>query len=430
MNRFASFSSLSLVIAAAALVAHGCGSSGGSSSPECSGLDARQRAHAALLAYADATALLRARALDVEAQFLNVCNAINRDLGLQTGATAAEACSVLRERVRQAAEAGVTVEAQVGFNCAVDIQAQAECEADCQVTAECDLQASCTPGELVVECNGVCSAECDVTAPDFVCQGSCQGTCSANVAAQCSGECQGQCTAPSFEGTCDVGCTLDFSGSCLGQCQGTCDGQPSGGTCEGTCEGTCTGQATGSCGAACMGRFSGGECRATCMGTCVTRGDVECDGSCNGTCTYTPGMATCRGGCHGECSAALSPPVCKGELDCDASAECHANCEARAQAQIDCPPPEATVAVSGDADLLRAIASRIDDFGTAINLTLALTDPIADVATRSIDAFDAVGEVGIAGAACFGTSLNAALEAQVSISVSVEASASFDASSS
>jgi hypothetical protein len=216
-KRLASFSSLSLVIAGAALAAHGCSSSGGSSSAECSSLDATERAQASLLAYADATALLRDRALEVEGQFLTVCNAINRDLGLETGATAAEACSVLRGRVLRAFDAGATVEAQVGFNCDVDIQAQADCEALCQVQAACDLQASCTGGELLVECNGVCSAECDVTAPEFACQGSCRGTCTADVAAECNGECQGRCTAPRFEGTCDVGCTLDFTGSCLGE---------------------------------------------------------------------------------------------------------------------------------------------------------------------------------------------------------------------
>jgi hypothetical protein len=88
------------------------------------------------------------------------------------------------------------------------------------------------------------------------------------------------------------------------------------------------------------------------------------------------------------------------------------------------------VVVSGDAELLRAVAAHIDEFGTAVNLTLALTDPIADVAGTSLAAFEAVGDVGLAGAACFATSLNAAVQANVSIQVSVEASASLSASSS
>jgi hypothetical protein len=432
MKNFTSLSSLSLGLVAAGLAAQSCSGEGGRSSAECSGLDPALRAQATLLAYADATKLLRDRAFDVEAQFRSVCNDINRDLGLRSdSATAAEACAILHERVQQAFDAGVTVEAEVAFNCSADISLQAECETSCQVAAMCDLEASCTGGELVVECEGTCSGECDVTAPDFECQGTCEGTCSADIEAFCSGECRGQCTAPRFDGTCDVGCTVDFEGSCLGECSGTCDGAAAdGSSCEGTCRGSCTGQATGSCGAQCMGQFSGGRCDTTCMGECVTRGSVACDGSCNGTCTYTPGMAVCRGRCHGECSAALTPPVCTGELSCDASAECHASCEAQGRARVDCPPPEASVVVDGDAELLRAISAHIEEFGAAVNLTLALRDPIAEVAGSSLAVFDALGDVGVAGAACFASSIGVAASAEVSIEVSIEASASLTASSS
>ena len=126
----------------------------------------------------------------------------------------------------------------------------------------------------------------------------------------------------------------------------------------------------------------------------------------------------------------VSPPVCTGDLSCEASAECHASCEAQASAKVDCPPPEATVVVSGDAELQRALRAHIGEFGSAVNLTLALRGPIGDVAGKSIDAFSALGEVGLAGAACLASSVQAAASAQVSISVSVEASASLQASSS
>jgi hypothetical protein len=76
------------------------------------------------------------------------------------------------------------------------------------------------------------------------------------------------------------------------------------------------------------------------------------------------------------------------------------------------------------------LQEHIDEFGVALNLTLALREPIAEVASRSLPAFDAAGDIGLAGAACFGTSVNAAFAAQLSISVSVEASASLTASSS
>src|SRR5688572_24971481 len=143
MKNLASLSSLSFGLIALGLAAQSCSGEGGRSSAECSALDPTLRAQATLLAYADATALLRTRAFEVEAQFLSVCNAINRDLGLPSdSATAAGACAILRERVQQAFDAGVSVEAEVAFNCSADIQVQADCEAQCQVAAACDLQAS------------------------------------------------------------------------------------------------------------------------------------------------------------------------------------------------------------------------------------------------------------------------------------------------
>ena len=84
--------------------------------------------------------------------------------------------------------------------------------------------------------------------------------------------------------------------------------------------------------------------------------------------------------------------------------------------------------VDGDAELMRALLAHIEEFGTAVNLTLALRDPIADVAARSLAVFDALGDVGVAGAACFASSVSVAASAEVSISVSVEASASLTAS--
>jgi hypothetical protein len=97
---------------------------------------------------------------------------------------------------------------------------------------------------------------------------------------------------------------------------------------------------------------------------------------------------------------------------------------------VDCPPPHATVTVVGDAELQAALAAHIKDFGAAVNLTLALKDPIAEVAGKTAGAFKAVGDIGVSGAACLASSISAAVEAQASISVSVEASASVSASSS
>jgi hypothetical protein len=125
----------------------------------------------------------------------------------------------------------------------------------------------------------------------------------------------------------------------------------------------------------------------------------------------------------------VSPPTCTGELNCEGSAECHSSCQAQASAEVDCPPPSARVVVVGDAELQAALAAHIKDFGAAFNLTLALKDPIFDVAGKTVGAFEAVGDIGVSGAACMTTSLAAAAEAEASISVSVEASASVQASS-
>ncbi|HUQ51989.1 MAG TPA: hypothetical protein VM692_07190, partial [Gammaproteobacteria bacterium] len=243
-RRFGLFSSLSL-FALAALPISACSTANdGTGAPaSCSGLDTSVRAQATLRAYAEAVTSLRDRAAEVEGKFLSVCNAINGDLGLDTSKTTAEqACGVLKQRIDAAAKAGVTVEAQIEFNCHADVSVQADCEASCQVEASCDVKAQCTGGEVVVECNGMCSGQCDVSAPSVECHGSCQGDCSADVSAMCAGECEGTCSAPRFDGTCDAGCSANFSGSCEGTCAGKCDGKDASGKCAGKCEGTCTGK--------------------------------------------------------------------------------------------------------------------------------------------------------------------------------------------
>jgi hypothetical protein len=84
--------------------------------------------------------------------------------------------------------------------------------------------------------------------------------------------------------------------------------------------------------------------------------------------------------------------------------------------------------IEGDVELLKAFRARLKDLGTAINLTVALKDPIADVAGKTVGAFSAIGDLGLSGAACFAASLQGAVKAQASISVSVSASASVSGS--
>src|SRR5262249_24901228 len=160
-------------------------------------------------------------------------------------------------------------------------------------------------------------------------------------------------------------------------------------------------KATGSCTAKCTGMFKGGQCSGMCTGSCSATGGVACNGSCNGTCSYTPGSATCSGQCHGNCSAQVSPPTCSGTLNRMASAECHGDCQAQASATGDCSKPEATVEVVGDIKLQQALEAHMQEWGEAVNLTLALKTPIANLAGKTVDAFKALGDIGAAGATCF-----------------------------
>jgi len=80
--------------------------------------------------------------------------------------------------------------------------------------------------------------------------------------------------------------------------------------------------------------------------------------------------------------------------------------------------------VEGDAELYSAIQAHIGDVKSAFALTIALKDPIAELASKTAATFSALGDIGVQGAACAASSISIAAEAQASISVSVSASAS------
>ena len=402
----------------------GCSGTDGSGAPaSCGGLDVSSKAQATVKAYGEACGKLNTRAKEVEAKWLSVCNEINAELGEDSTQTdTAKACAVLNHRVKAALDAGVTVSLDVQADCHADVSVQADCEAQCQVDASCDVAAKCEPGKLVVECSGACDAECDVQAPSATCTGTCQGSCTADAAITCMGECSGSCSDPSWEGTCDAGCTAMFSGTCGGTCMGKCDGQDSSAACAGKCEGTCSANASGSCAAKCTGMFKGG-CKGSCSGSCAASAGAQCNGKCDGTCTYAPGKADCNGECHGTCMGAVKPPTCTGKLDCQGSADCHASCQGSAQADAACTST-AVLQVEGDAKLYSAINTHLGDLKEAFALTIALKDPIIDLAGRTQATFSALGDIGVQGGACLASSLAVAAEASVSINVSVQASAS------
>jgi hypothetical protein len=430
---------LAASITAVALSNGGCSavSNAQAAAAGCSGLTpATSTAQATVKAWVDTLAALQTAADGVQMEWLATCNEINSDLGLDTSkTTASDACGVLNAKIQTDLMAGVTLTLTVSPPaCQADIGVQASCEADCQASASCDVKANCTGGDVVVGCNGSCSAQCDVTAPSFACMGSCKGSCTATAAVQCMGECSGSCTAPMWTGTCDAGCTASFTGTCGGNCTGMCDGSSmTGAACKGKCVGTCDAKASGSCSAMCTGMFSGGTCSAMCTGSCNVAAGATCSGMCNGTCSYTPGSATCMGECHGTCSAQVSPPTCTGSLNCKASATCHGDCQAQAQARLECSPPQVNFDIEGDATLYASFQTHLGDIGKAFSDTLALKDLILGtngIASQTASTFSAIGDVGAAGGACIISQASAVGNVTTSINVSVSASATVSGSSS
>jgi len=188
---------------------------------------------------------------------------------------------------------------------------------------------------------------------------------------------------------CEAKAKADISVSCEGTCQGTC---------QGTCEGKCAGAAGGG--------GAGGQCNGECQGSC-------------------------KGECKGEC---------KGSADVQAEATCEASAEVRANAEVECTPPE--LKVNYDAKLV-ADTSKLEAAIDAIKYGLPrllvahakLTGPVKRAATvwarTAKDLKNSGGRAFVslgAQAACvtgqIAAAFGAVAEVNVSVSVSVEASAS------
>jgi hypothetical protein len=429
-TRFKYLPGLALVamVASIGLASGGC-SAATDVSQGCAGLAAASsQGQATMLAWVNAVDALNTAAAGVETEWLQVCNDMNSDLGLDTSpTTASAACAVLNKYIHMDLQNGVMVTLTVLPNCEADLKAQATCEGTCNAMANCDVHANCTGGDVEVSCNGACHGQCDVTAPSFACMGTCQGECTAMAAVSCSGECTGSCDAPTWTGTCDAGCSLTFSGTCGGNCNGMCTTATgtamTTGACAGQCVGTCDAKANGSCMAACTGMFTGGQCSGMCKGKCNVMAGAMCNGMCNGTCSYTPGSATCTGECHATCDAPVSPPTCNGMLSCMGSEECHADCQGQASASLNCAPPQVTVQILGDAALAATFQSHLVELGNAAAQTAALTGPIGSVAGKTLATFSALGNVGLSGASCLASELQVATTASVHLQVCVSAQA-------
>jgi hypothetical protein len=147
-----------LVVAMALPFAGGCSAKDAAAAAQgCGGLDVKAQADLTVSAFADAADSLKAAALKVEAQWATVCNAINKDLNLDTTKTdAAGACGVLNARIKTALAAGVTVSVSATYECKADVKLEASCQGECAAKAGCDIEASCSPGELSGTCSGSC----------------------------------------------------------------------------------------------------------------------------------------------------------------------------------------------------------------------------------------------------------------------------------
>jgi hypothetical protein len=110
-------------------------------------------------------------------------------------------------------------------------------------------------------------------------------------------------------------------------------------------------------------------------------------------------------------------------LSCNGSATCHADCQSQASASLNCSPPQVQLAVTGDDNLAAAFQGRLADLGLALEWTLALKDPVAQIASQSVNTAGAFGNISAAAVGCLAAQATALTQVQASISVSVSASA-------
>jgi hypothetical protein len=321
----------------------------------------------------------------INKQFTDACNAMDTDLGLPTGTDAATACKPIHDRVNGLGASSVIVTFAGG--CEVNTDIEASCQASCTGSASCDVTAHCDPGKLYGSCSATCMGKCDVEAPSVTCSGTCYGECDLSAAASCSGEC---------------------NGSCSGNCNGYCDGKSSTGSCAGTCVGSCDAQ---------------------CKGSCSVSAGASCSGQCKGRCEYDPGSATCTGECHGGCSVAYTAPKCEAALNCTSDVNCQASCHAQAAAQVTCQDPSVQVQITGDAALAATVVKHGAAFGAAALALAQLVDPATQVAKTVIPAIQNVASYTGAEIACAASALQIASQVDVSVQVSVSASATFQAGS-
>jgi hypothetical protein len=256
----------------------------------------------------EASVAMKSLADKIDAELLDACGGITKDLGDPTvytdghAACGGAAKAIADTKAKMGAKAAIALDLDEP-RCLVDVNAYSDCAAHCDPTVK--------PGSVDVQCDGQIQGTCS---------GQCKGDCQLSAAAACSGECTGTCDAK-------------VAGSCDGTCTGTCDGKKTpdaaGATCSGSCEGTCSGHMKGTCG-----------------------------GQCGGSCRVSDG-ASCAGSCTGDCSVKMDSPKCTGAVKPpQMDANCKAKCDAQVQANASCTPPRLAVRITGTADEQAASALR------------------------------------------------------------------------
>ncbi len=233
-------------------------------------------------------------------------------------------------------------------------------------------------GACVAKCDarpGGAKAECEPGKAQGTCAGSCSGVCDVQGGAKCAGTC---------------------SGKCDGKCKGKCEGVASTGVCSGTCDGKCTGACTGSCA-------------------------LDANAACTGTCT-------------GSCDVEMKSPRCTGDIKPPTtSAECGADCAARAEAKVECTPAHVGVTVRArDKALAKKLKTALEnDLPMVLKVSLGMGERAkklaGDVKTVIEGAEDvaktaASGAMGAALAACVARPFSEGISAVGSVDSSVSAS--------
>jgi hypothetical protein len=138
-----------------------------------------------------------------------------------------------------------------------------------------------------------------------------------------------------------------------------------------------------------------------CTGECAVEvsGGAECSGRCEGTCTYTPPDGMCEASASASCEA-----MAGGSVECEAgcegtaeppmvSVECEAAVEAKADASLECTPPQLTfgfqfaAGVEGDLAAQAEFRAWLEGFRAHFGAILALrakADVVVDAAGKLV----------------------------------------------